>query len=107
MAVAPTYASGLEAGASYHIPGNYKEVIFTGTVGASDTYAAGGFAFTASTLGLNVLYYVANITFSTGHWGIYDSANGKIKVFKAAATELDDTSAALQNATFVVKALGK
>lgn len=106
MAVAPTYATLHTSGRPYQVPGNMKEVHYTGTVGASDTYATNGFTFAASSLGLNTLFAVDPILFSTGHWGIWDSAAGKIKVFSAAATELSNTSAALQNATFAVHALG-
>jgi hypothetical protein len=111
MAVAPAYVSSLPMAQAYHVPGDLKEVIATGTVGAADTYVTGGFTIDLSVYGLNSIVVVDTIVFSTGHWGIYvpgtTTANGKIKVFSAAATELVNASAALQNATFVVQVLGK
>lgn len=107
MAVAPTYASDLEGSNAYHIPGDYKEANFTGTVGAADTYVTGGFTILASSVGLKRLTQVAPVIFSTGHWGMYLPATGKIKVFSAAATELVNASTALQGATFTVAALGR
>lgn len=104
MAVAPTYATALDS--AYHIPGDLKEFIYTGTVGAADTYVTGGFAFLPATVGLSALKYVSPVTFSTGHWGLYLST-GVIKVFSAAATELVNASTALQSATFVVEGLGR
>ena len=106
MAVAPAYASQLPGSPAYHIPGNFKEVLTTGTVGASDTYATGGFAFLPATVGLTTFVSVLPVTFSTGHWGIYLPATGKIQVFSAAATELANASTALQGATFTVLAKG-
>lgn len=106
MAVAPTYATKLSDGKQFVVAGDRREVYATGTVGAADTYATGGFALAAATLGFEVGFdYVAPVTFSTGHWGIY--TGGNIKVFSAAATELVNASAALQNATFDVHAIGK
>lgn len=107
MAVAPSYATGLDISAQWYIPGAYKEIYFTGTVGAADTYATGGFAFSPSSFGLTTFLWVSPVAFSTGHWGIWDKTNAKIKVFSAAATELANASAALQNATFTVQAAGK
>lgn len=107
MAVAPSYTTALVGGAPWHVPGNLKEAVYTLTVGASDTYATGGFAIAASSFGLQRIEFIFPITFSTGHWGIYDSSAGKIKVFSAAGTELANTSGALQSATALIVVIGK
>lgn len=104
MAVAPAYVSALAT--PYHDPDSLKEAIWTGTVGAADTYVTGGFTIAPSSFGLSNFVAVYPVNFSTGHWGIWDSANAKIKVFSAAATELANASAALQSATFTITALG-
>jgi hypothetical protein len=105
MAVAPTYVAAIPGGV--HIPGDRKEFIWTGTVGAADTYVTSGFASTPAQVGLQVLDYVSPVCFSTGHfWGVYVPSTGFIKVFSAAATELANASTALQSATFVVEGLG-
>lgn len=105
MAVAPTYVPNVPGGV--HIPGDYKEFIFTGTVGGADTYVTNGFSFTPATVGLNSFAQVNAVVFSTGHWGVFVPASNLIKVFSAAATELANASAALQGATFVVSGEGK
>ena len=105
MAVAPTYATNVPGG--IHIPGDYKELTFTGTVGASDTYVTGGFSIPAATLGVTNIAHVDPVMFSTGHIGFYLPATNLLKVFSAMGTELANTSTALQNATFIVKGIGK
>lgn len=109
MAVAPTYVPAVPGGV--HIPGDYKEFIYNGTVGASDTYVTGGFSFTPAMAGLGSVAYCSPVTFSTGHWGIYipgaGVSTGLVKVFSAAATELANASAALQSATFTIEGLGR
>ena len=105
MAVAPTYVANVPGGV--HVPGDNKEFTYTGTVGASDTYATGGFSLPLATLGINTLIDCSPITFSTGHWGFYLPATNLVKVFSAAATELTNTSAALQSATFIVRGTGR
>jgi hypothetical protein len=104
MAVAPTYANNIPGGV--HVPGDRKEVLVTGTVGAADTYVTGGFSFTPAQVGLSTINYMAPVVFSTGHWGIFLPATNLIKVFSAAATELANASTALQSATFAIKAIG-
>lgn len=107
MAVAPTYASQLLDGKNVHVMGDAKAVTQKGTVGAADTYLTGGFSITAASMGLSAIMQMDPIVFSTGHWGYYEPSTGLVKVFSAAATELANASAALQNATFWVNATGK
>lgn len=83
--------------------GNFHEIFIQGTIGAADTYATGGIAVTPANLGVQTILNIEPVLFSTGHWGVWVPSTGKIKVFSAAATELANASAALQNATFVVK----
>lgn len=107
MAVAPTYASQLLEGKALHVVGDGKAVTQKGTVGAADTYVTNGFAIAPATFGLTTIMQMDPIVFSTGHWGYYEPSTGLVKVFSAAATELANASAALQNATFWVNASGK
>lgn len=116
MAVAPTYAATQTSGAINHVPGDLKEALVLGTVGASDTYATGGFTLAASSLGLTRIDFVHPFHFSTGHWGVntatLPATSLTIKVFTAgsgaaAPAELANTSSALQSATFGIRALGK
>jgi hypothetical protein len=105
MAVAPTYTTPLAT--AVHVPGDVKEAILFGTVGAADTYVTNGFSIPASAFGLATVLYAFPVTFSTGHWGIYIPSTGLVKVFSAAATELANASAALQSATFTIVAIGR
>lgn len=107
MAVAPSYATQLLEGKVAHVVGDSKAVTFKGTVGAADTYLTNGFTITPASLGLQAITQMDPVVFSTGHWGYFEPATGLLKVFSAAATELANTSAALQSATFWVNATGK
>lgn len=107
MAVAPTYASNLPGKQAYHVIGDVKEVLATGTVGAADTYVTGGFTISPSSFGLSVFFNVDETVFSNGYWGFWNASTGKMQVFSAAGTELANASAALQNATFTFEAEGK
>lgn len=104
MAVAPAYVPVLAN--AVHVPGDRKEVLVNGTVGAADTYVTNGFSLTPAQLGLSVVACAGPVLFSTGHWGIYLVATQLVKVFSAAGTELANASAALQNATFTFQAVG-
>lgn len=110
MAVAPAYVSQIPGKVAYTHVTSHKEVYTLGTVGPADTYVTGGFTITAASLGLSSIWYIAPVTFSTGHVGVYLPTNGTtgvLKVYTTAATELANASAALQNATFLVLAAGK
>ena len=87
--------------------GNFHEIFALVTIGASDTYATGGIAVSPADLGVSTILNIEPVLFSTGHWGVWVPATGKIKVFSVAATELANASAALQNATAVVKGQGQ
>lgn len=87
--------------------GNFHEIFALCTIGASDTYATGGIAVLPSDLGVNTILNIEPVLFSTGHWGVWVPATGKIKVFSAAATELANASTALQSATAVIKGQGQ
>lgn len=108
MALAPTYVSQLPDGKTVHVVGDMKEGVFVGTVGASDTYVnPGGSAVAASSFGMQQISFITPVIFSTGHWGQYNPATGKLVVFSASGTELVNGSAALQSATFLVQVAGK
>lgn len=108
MAVAPAYTNPIDG----RIPpsmsdSSLKAAFRSGVVGAADTYATGGFTLTAAQLGLASIDWCSVVCFSTGHWGVYVPATGKVKVFSAAATELANASTALQSATFSLHAFGR
>jgi hypothetical protein len=108
LALAPTYVSALPDGKQLHVVGDMKEWKGTGTVGAADTYVnPGGSAVAASSFGMQQITFMDPIIFSTGHWGQYNPATGKLVVFSASGTELVNASAALQNATFQATVVGK
>lgn len=107
MAVAPTYATVLPTGALWHVYGDMKEGVVTGTVGAADTYVTGGFTVTPASLGLQVIYFADPVSFSNGYTGVFNPATGLLKVFSAAGTELANASVALQSATFTFAVRGK
>lgn len=86
--------------------GNFHEIFTLVTIGAADTYATGGIAVSPQNVGVGTIVNIEPVLFSTGHWGVWVPATGKIKVFSAAATELANASAALQNATAVIKGQG-
>jgi len=83
--------------------GNFHEIFCLMTIGAADTYATGGIAVSPQDVGVGTILNIEPVLFSTGHWGVWVPATGKIKVFSAAATELANASTALQNATAVIK----
>jgi len=105
MAVAPSFAPLIPGGV--HIPGDFKEFLFTLTVGAADTYVTGGFVVLPASVGVNSFAYVSPVIMATGHYGVWNYATGKLQVFSAAGTELANASAALQNTTFVFEGYGK
>jgi hypothetical protein len=88
--------------------GNFHEIFTLLTIGATDTYATGGITVNPSDLQVNTIVNIEPVLFSTGHWGVWVAGSpGKIKVFSAAGTELVNASAALQNATAVIKGQGQ
>jgi hypothetical protein len=87
--------------------GNFHEIFTLLTIGATDTYATGGISVTPANLAVSTIVNIEPVLFSTGHWGVWVPATSKIQVFSAAGTELVNASAALQNATAVIKGQGQ
>lgn len=104
--MAKAVAGSHALGGLNQVPGVVRDVAVTITIGASDTYATGGIAISPADVGLSSILWGEPVVFSTGHWGVYVPATGKIKVFSAAGTELVNASAALQNATALFRAGG-
>lgn len=92
-----------------HVPGDLRESIVSLTFGAADTYVTGGFAVTPATFGFaqSITLIEPGISTTGGYSFIYNPVTGKVLVFSAAGTQLVNASAALQNDTVILQALGK
>lgn len=87
------------------VPGNNKYVIKTCTFDSS--YATGGEALTAATLGLESIHFVALSMENSGYVPQYDYTNAKIALYEAGADGaiLDEVASATDVSAVKVRVL--